>query len=75
MSFEFEREEDAKDCINSVSSLYKQLKDSQKRLSRRSAAQTGSSGAARTPANDSNRHDRREETKNNTAAQAHVPDN
>lgn len=27
MSFEFEREEDAKECINSVSSLYKQLKD------------------------------------------------
>ena len=27
MSFEFEREEEAKECINSVSSLYKQLKD------------------------------------------------
>ena len=40
MSFEFEREEEAKDCINSVSSLYKQLKDSQKKEkgSRRSQA-------------------------------------
>ena len=27
MSFEFEKEEEAKECINSVSSLYKQLKD------------------------------------------------
>ena len=35
MSFEFEREEDAKECINSVSSLYKQLKDQQKKQTRR----------------------------------------
>ena len=31
MSFEFELEEEAKMCIASVSSLYKKLKDSQKR--------------------------------------------
>ena len=41
MSFEFEREEEAKECINSVSSLYKQLKDSQKKNSRRSAPAGG----------------------------------
>ena len=39
MSFEFEREEEAKECINSVSNLCKQLKDSQKKNSRRSGQQ------------------------------------
>jgi len=43
MSFEFERESDAKKCIDSVSSLYKQLKDSQKKSSRRGATGTGRS--------------------------------
>lgn len=38
MSFEFEREEDAKKCINSVSSLYKQLKESTKSKSKKSHA-------------------------------------
>ena len=37
MSFEFDREEDAKLCIQSVSSLYKKLKDYQKKSSRRAA--------------------------------------
>ena len=40
MSFEFEREEDAKECINSVSSLYKQLKDTSKKTTRRTNATT-----------------------------------
>ena len=38
MSFEFEREEDAKNCISSVSSLYKQLKDRMKPSRRTTAA-------------------------------------
>ena len=49
MSFEFEREEEAKECINSVSSLYKQLKDQQKRNSRRTAAANGASSSAAAP--------------------------
>lgn len=40
MSFEFEKEEDAKECISSVSSLYKKLKDQQKRKARRPQDQT-----------------------------------
>ena len=56
MSFEFEREEDAKECINCVSSLYKMLKDSQKRSSRRHTnpsqtpdGQGNPSGSSKTP--------------------------
>ena len=45
MSFEFEKEEEAKECINSVSNLYKQLKDSQKKNSRRSQA-TGAASSS-----------------------------
>ena len=40
MSFEFEREDDAKECINSVSALYKQLKDTSKKSTRRSTNAT-----------------------------------
>jgi len=36
MSFEFELEEQAKNCINSVSNLYKKLKNTQKRYSKKS---------------------------------------
>ena len=40
MSFEFEKEDGAKQCIQSVSTLYKKLKDHQKR-SQRKTAQSG----------------------------------